>query len=68
MKKSEMKRITKQNLLRFVEMKKEYLKEPTEKKLKEINLFVEVINNDKHYFSKLKSYNFENDVLNYLMV
>lgn len=68
MKKSEMKRVTKQNLLRFVEMKKEYLKEPTEKKLKEINLFVEVINNDKHYFSKLKSYNFENDVLNYLMV
>lgn len=68
MKKSEMKRVTKQNLLRFVEMKKEYLKEPTEKKLKEINLFVEAINNDKHYFSKLKSYNFENDVLNYLMV
>lgn len=63
-----MKRVTKENLLRFVEMKKEYLKEPTEKKLKEINLFVEVINNDKHYFSKLKSYNFENDVLNYLMV
>lgn len=63
-----MKRVTKQNLLRFVEMKKEYLKEPTEKKLKKINLFVEVINNDKHYFSKLKSYNFENDVLNYLMV
>lgn len=68
MKKSEMKRVTKENLLRFVEMKKEYLKEPTEKKLKEINLFVEVINNDKHYFSKLKSYNFENDVLNYLMI
>lgn len=33
-----------------------------------INDFIEnAINKDKHYFKKLKSYNFENEILRYLI-
>ena len=44
-------------------------KETKNENLKNIvNDFIEnVINKDKHYFKKLKSYNFKNEILEYLM-
>lgn len=54
-----MKRVTKKNMLKYLEMRKEYKKTRNPKLLKEINNFIDnVINKDKHYYSKLKSYNF----------
>lgn len=63
-----MKRVTKNNLLKLVDMMKKY-KETKNENLKNIvNDFIEnVINKDKHYFKKLKSYNFKNEILEYLM-
>lgn len=63
-----MKQVTKNNLLKLVDMMKEY-KETKNENLKNIvNDFIEnVINKDKHYFKKLKSYNFKNEILEYLM-
>lgn len=65
-----MRKVTKNNLLKLIEMKKTY--EEQEKKDKkilfEINNFIEnVINKDKKYFIKLKSYNFTEDQLKYLL-
>ena len=55
----EMKSVTKQNMLKYLEMRKEYKKTRNPELLKEINNFIDnVINKDKHYYSKLKSYNF----------
>lgn len=51
-----MKRVTKNNLLKLIELKK------TGKALE-----VNVINKDKHYFKKLSSYDFNNEQLKYLM-
>ena len=65
-----MKRVTKNNLLKLVDMMKIYIEEDGQDKelLKQINDFIEnVINKDKSYYSKLKSYNFENEILEYLM-
>lgn len=65
-----MKRVTKNNLLKLVEMKKKYIEDDGQDKelLKEINNFIDnVINKDKSYYSKLKSYNFDNETLEYLM-
>lgn len=63
-----MKRVTKNNLLKLVDMMKQY-QETENKKLKiTINDFINnVINKDKRYYSKLRNYNFDNEILKYLM-
>ena len=63
-----MKRVTKNNLLKLVDMMKEY-KETKNQKLKNIinNFINNVINKDKKYYTKLKSYNFNNEILKYLL-
>ena len=63
-----MKQVTKNNLLKLVDMMKEYQETKNEDLKNIINDFIEnVINKDKHYFKKLKSYNFKNEILEYLM-
>lgn len=63
-----MKRVTRNNLLKFVELRKEYEKSEDTKLLDVINNFIEnVINKDKRYYSKLSTYNFDNETLKYLM-
>jgi len=63
-----MKRVTKNNLLRLVKMMKEYQKTENEYLKIIINDFINnVINTDKHYYKKLKSYNFKNETLQYLI-
>ena len=63
-----MKRVTRNNLLKFVEMRKEYEKSNDIKLLDIIYDFVEnVINKDRRYYSKLSSYNFDIATLKYLM-
>lgn len=65
-----MKKVTKNNLLKLIEMKKTYneQEEKDKKILFEINDYIEnVINKDKKYFIKLKSYNFTEDQLKYLL-
>lgn len=63
-----MKRVTKNNLLKLVDMMKEYQETKNEDLRIIINDFIEnVINKDKGYYSKLKIYNFENEILEYLM-
>lgn len=68
-----MKKITKNNLLKLVEMKKKFInkkeKGEIDEKLKnEINEFIEnVINKDEHYYRKLSSYKFDNETLDYLL-
>lgn len=55
----EMKSVTKKNMLKYLEMRQEYKKTRNPKLLKQINKFIDnVINKDKHYYRKLKSYNF----------
>lgn len=63
-----MKKVTKNNLLKLVDMMKDY-QETKNKKIKVmINDFIDnVINKDKKYYSKLKSYNFNNEILKYLI-
>ena len=57
-----MKEVTKQNMLKYLDMLEEYKQTHDEKLLNDINKFIEeVINKDKHYYSKLKSYNFSSD-------
>lgn len=63
-----MKRITKNNLLKLVDMMEKYQETKSQKLKNMINDFIEnVINKDRKYYSKLKSYNFDNEVLKYLM-
>lgn len=63
-----MKRVTKNNLIKLVEMKKRYNEKPNPELLREINEFIENgINKDERYYSKLSSYNFDNETLNYLL-
>jgi hypothetical protein len=63
-----MKRVTKNNLIKLVEMKKRYNEKPNPELLREINKFIENgINKDERYYSKLSSYNFDNETLNYLL-
>jgi len=63
-----MKRVTRNNLLKLVEMKKQYFETEDSELQLEINDFIDnVINKDKHYFSKLYSYDFDDDILEYLM-
>ena len=63
-----MKTVTRKNLLKLVEMKKEYEKTKNKKILNEINFYIEnIINKDKKYYTKLTKYNFSNDILQYLL-
>lgn len=63
-----MKRVTKNNLIKLVEMKKSYLETKDQELLKEINTYIEeVINKDAHYYGKLSSYNLPSEMLDYLM-
>ena len=63
-----MKRVTRNNLIKLVSMMKEYQETENADLKIIINEFIEnAINKDKHYFNKLKSYNFENEILRYLM-
>lgn len=63
-----MKKVTRNNLVRFVNMKKKYEETKDKELLKEINSFVEeAINKDKHYFDKLTKYDFTSDQLKYLL-
>lgn len=65
-----MKRVTRKNLLKLIDMMEEY-KEQREKDkqlLQQINEYIEnVINKDKSYYSKLSKYNFTNEQLKYLL-
>ena len=65
-----MKRVTQKNLLKLIEMMKEYeeQKEKDKQLLRRINEFIEnVINKDKSYYSKLSKYNLTNEQLEYLL-
>ena len=63
-----MKRVTRNNLIKLVDMMKEYQENESENLKMIINDFIEnTINKDKHYFKKLGSYNFENEILEYLL-
>ena len=63
-----MKRVTKNNLLKLVDMMKEYQETENEKLKITINDFIEnVINKDKKYYSKLKSFNFDNEIIKHLI-
>lgn len=63
-----MKRVTKNNLLKLVDMMKEYKETKDKKLLAEVNDFIDnVINKDKRYYTKLSSYDFDNETLQYLM-
>ncbi len=63
-----MKKITKNNLLKYIELKKEYLETKNESLLMIINQFTdEVINRDKRYYLKLSKYKFSKEELKFLM-
>ena len=63
-----MKRVTRNNMLKYIQMKKDYIEKPDEQLLKEINTFTEeVINKDKSYYHKLSSYNLDKEDLEYCM-
>lgn len=63
-----MKRVTRNNLLKLVDMMKQYQETENEKLKTTINDFINnVINKDKRYYTKLKNYNFDNEILKYLM-
>ena len=61
-----MKRVTENNMRKFIELKKKYIAVKDKNILKQINDFIEsVINKDKRYFSKLSKYGFTNEELRY---
>ena len=63
-----MKRVTRNNLVKLVKMMEQCQKTENQKLKNMINDFINnVINKDKKYYSKLKSYNFNNEILKYLM-
>jgi len=65
-----MKRVTRKNLLKLIDMMKKYeeQKEKDKQLLRQINEFIDnVINKDKSYYSKLSKYNFTNEQLKYLL-
>lgn len=65
-----MKRVTRKNLLKLIDMMREYedQKEKDKQLLQRINEFIdEVINKDRNYYSKLNKYNFTNEQLKYLL-
>lgn len=65
---SDMKKVTKNNILRYIKMKQEYEKTQDYLLLQRINTFTNnVINKDKHYFHKIQSYNLSNEQLEYCL-
>ena len=63
-----MKRVTRNNIWKYIEMKKQYKITKDSQLLQEINRFTnEVINKDRKYYSKLKSYGLGNNELKYCM-
>ena len=61
-----MKRVTENNMRKFITLKKKYEVVKDKNILKQINDFIEnVINKDKRYFSKLSKYGFTNEELRY---
>lgn len=63
-----MKKVTKNNLLKLVDLKKKYLEKEDTQLLVEINFYIdEVINKDNKYYKKLISYDFDNETLKYLI-
>ena len=65
-----MKKVTRKNLLKLIEMMREYeeQKEKDKQLLQRINEFIdEVINKDRNYYSKLNKYNFTTEQLKYLL-
>ena len=65
-----MKKVTRSNLLKLIDMMREYeeQKEKDKQLLQQINEFIDkVINKDKSYYSKLSKYNLTNDQLKYLL-
>ena len=65
-----MKRVTRKNLLKLIDMMREYeeQKEKDKQLLRQINEFIDnVINKDKSYYSKLSEYNLTNEQLRYLL-
>ena len=63
-----MKSVTKNNMIKYIEMKKRYMQTLNKELLNQINDFTEnVINTDKSYYSKLTSYKFSSKDLNYCL-
>lgn len=63
-----MKRVTKNNLIRLVEMKRKYKETEDEQLLIKINEYIEnTINKDKKYYNKLSSYQFDGETIKYLI-
>ena len=63
-----MKKVTKNNLVKLIEMKKQYIETGNKELLNEINDYIDnVINRDKHYFSKVHKYRFNKEELRYLI-
>mgnify|MGYP001143803717 CR=1 FL=1 len=61
-----MKKVTKNNILKYIQLKKKYEIEKDSQLLEEINRFTnEVINKDKKYFSKIYSYNLDTEDVRY---
>ena len=64
-----MKRVTRNNLLKLIDMMRDYeeQKEKDKQLLRQINDFIDnVINKDRRYYNKLTKYNFTNEQLKYL--
>lgn len=62
-----MKRITKNNILKLIDLKLQYKEQPEESLLQEINIFIdEVINKDKRFYSKIQKFNLSEEQLEIL--
>lgn len=62
-----MKRITKNNILKLIDLKLQYKEKPEESLLQEINIFIdEVINKDKRFYSKIQKFNLSEEQLEIL--
>ena len=65
-----MKRVTRNNLLKLIDMMEDYEEQEEKDKqlLQRINEFIDNgINKDKKYYSKLNKYNFTSEQLKYLL-
>ncbi len=65
-----MKRVTRKNLLKLIDMMREYKEQEEKDKqlLQRINDFIDnVINQDRRYYNKLSKYNFTDEQLKYLI-
>ena len=63
-----MKKVTRNNLLKLIDMMREYKEQKDKQLLQQINDYIDnVINKDKKYYSKLSKYNFTDEQLKYLL-